>query len=301
MGLPTQPSGQRGRRRGRGGRVTAFPPFLCHPLPGPSASLLRSHSSFVNAISSLCPQTTCDFHPGFLLLRLSARSVPIGEAGESHLPVCLPLPHCHPSVSRHAHTDDQQTLPAHSGPPTANFPPSRDNLPSVICSLTTLNFTSSYPGASIFLPSLVHPFIFFIGTLHKTHYHAFPAVRNMQDDHILYLAYALVMKWKANYEQFFPRTTRQQQQTIKTVNLFIMSASGAHRKNGTPHFPTVGFTKRRAEFGIGSLQSFDGSFPLLDFIVGWENVATTFTSVTGSNQFVYMFFRVWYWSEKLHN
>lgn len=182
--------------------MTAFPPFLCHFLPEPSASLPRSHSSFVNAISSLCPRTTCDFHPSILLPRLSARSVPIREAGESHLPVCLSLPHCHPSVSRHAHTDDQHTLSTHSGPSTANFPPSRDNLPLVICSLATLNFPSSCPGVFISLPSLVHPFISFIGTLHKTHYHVFPAVRNMQDDQILYLAH---IKSKANYEHgFFP-------------------------------------------------------------------------------------------------
>lgn len=112
--------------------MTAFPPFLCHSLPG---HLCLSFSLFFCVCHFLA--MPCDFHPGFLLPRLSVRSVPIGQAGESLLPVCLSLPHCHPSVSRHAHPDDQQTLPAHSGLPTANLLPSRDNLPSVICSLTT--------------------------------------------------------------------------------------------------------------------------------------------------------------------
>lgn len=176
----------------------------------------------MNAISSLCPQTTCDFHPGFLLPRLSACSGPIGEAGEPHLPVCLSLPHCHPSVGGHAHPDDQQTLPAHSGPPTANFLPSRDNLPSVICSLST-QMSPETSWHSYFSAQFRPLFIIFSATLHITHYRAFPAARNVHDAHNLYLAYALVIKLKANYE-FFLRPIRQQPSTINTVNLFIVSA-----------------------------------------------------------------------------
>ena len=86
------------------------------------------------------------------------------------------------------------------------FPPSRDNLPSVICSLTTLNFTSSCSGTFILLPSLVHLCIyyFFIGTLHKTHYYVFSAVRKMQDDYTVYLACARVLKRRLIMNSFFP-------------------------------------------------------------------------------------------------
>lgn len=48
------------------------------------------------------------------------------------------LPPCLLSACRHAHTDDQQTPPAQSGPRAASFPSSRHNLPTVICSHASL-------------------------------------------------------------------------------------------------------------------------------------------------------------------
>lgn len=122
--------------------MTAFPPFLCHSLPGPSASLPRSRSSFVNAISSLCPRTTCDFHPSFLLPRLSSCWLPIGEAGEPHLPVCLSLPHCRPSVSRHAHTDDRRARSS-----DCQFPPKQRQsaLGHLFCCYPKLPLKLSWP------------------------------------------------------------------------------------------------------------------------------------------------------------
>lgn len=89
MALPTQPRRQRGK-------VTAFPPSLCHSLP---AHLCLSLKLFFCkcCVSSLCPHQPVTFSlASFLSAPLHVSFPSERETSESHLLVCLSLP---PSLS----------------------------------------------------------------------------------------------------------------------------------------------------------------------------------------------------------
>lgn len=134
MALPAQPRRQRGK-------VTAFPPSLCHSLPAHLCPSLRLFFCEC-CVSSSWPRKTCDFQPRIIPLLPSARFIPIGE-GERESQTSHIFPCVSPSVSSvcmqtRPHTDDQQTPPVQSGPRAASVPSSRHNLPTVICSHASL-------------------------------------------------------------------------------------------------------------------------------------------------------------------
>lgn len=99
MALPTRPRRQRGK-------VTAFPPSLCH---SPPAHLCLSLKLFVCkcCVSSLCPHATCDFQPRFIPLRPSARFIPIGERDKWVSSSCVSLPPSLLVICLHADTPTQ--------------------------------------------------------------------------------------------------------------------------------------------------------------------------------------------------
>lgn len=132
MAQTTQPK----RQGGRAGETDSFPSLSMSLSPPLFLPICVSHSNspFVKAVFHHCALTQPVTFSLALLFSapLCVSAPPERKTSGSHLPVRLSLPPCHLSACRHAHTDDQQTLPALRGPRPASFPPNRDNLPSVI-------------------------------------------------------------------------------------------------------------------------------------------------------------------------
>lgn len=141
--------------------MTAFPslplPPSTPPLSScPSVSLTQTPLLFEGCAPSSSAHrararpTTCGL-VGFFSAPLYVSQSRWRQTSESYLPECLALPCCLPA-RRHAHTDDQQTLPAQRGPLAASFPPSRDNLPSAVCSRATQIFPPGCLRSLCFIP-----------------------------------------------------------------------------------------------------------------------------------------------------
>lgn len=144
------------RRQGRkgGGKPTAFPPSLCHFLPlssCPSVSLTLTQTLLLWRLRFIIVPSRNLWLS--LVLRPSVCSSPVRVRQ-----VCLIFACVSPSlpvIFLHEDTPTQMIsrhFLSQRGPRAASFPPSRDNLPSVICSHASQVSPLHCPWSFYFLP-----------------------------------------------------------------------------------------------------------------------------------------------------